>query len=57
MGTMKFVWSVVVYLLLGVLLAWGILQAMKGSFLMLAVVGIGYVVALGKIGCLPKQSH
>ena len=38
-------------------LIWGILAAMKGNLWVLIVGFIAYVVAFGKIGCLPKKSH
>ena len=52
---MKFLAAIAVYLLLGVILAWGILLAMKGSLWFLAVGFLAYVLALAKLGCLPKQ--
>lgn len=52
---MKFVAAVAVYLLIGAVLSWGILLAMKGSLWLLIVGLLVYVVAFAKIGCLPKS--
>jgi len=47
-----------VYLLIGLLLGWGILLAVKGSLWFLAIGFVAYVVIFAKIGCFPpKQSH
>jgi len=54
---MKFFLAIVAYLVIGLVLGWGILLAVKGSFWLLVVGFIAYVVAFGRIGCLPKKSH
>ena len=54
---MKFVLAIVAYLLIAAVLGWGILLAVKGSPWLLLVGFVAYVVAFGKIGCLPKKSH
>lgn len=51
---MKFFLAIVVYLLIGVVLGWGILLALKGNFWVVGVAFLAYVVAFGKLGCLPK---
>ena len=55
---MKFVLAVLAYLLIAVVLGWGILLAVKGNLWLLIVGFLAYVVAFGKWGCLPtKKSH
>jgi len=52
---MKFLASIAVYLVLGLVLGWGLLLAVKGSlWLLLAGLAV-YVLAFSKIGCLPKS--
>ena len=48
---MKFFMSLVVYLLIGLVLGWGILLLIKGSPWLLVVSTLAYVVAFTKIGC------
>lgn len=52
---MKFLAAIAVYLLTGAVLAGGILQAVKGNLWFLVIGFLVFVVALGKIGCLPKS--
>jgi hypothetical protein len=55
---MKFFASIVAYLLIGLILGWGILLAVKGSFWLLAAATLAYVIAFSKLGCLPpSKSH
>ena len=57
---MKFFGAIVAYLLIGAVLGWGILAAVtKGNWWLLGVSLLVYVVAFGKIGCLPPadSSH
>jgi hypothetical protein len=55
---MKFLGAVIAYLVIGFILGWGILLAVTGHVWLLAVGFIAYVVAFGKIGCLPpSNSH
>ena len=49
--------AILAYLLLGVILGWGILLAVKGSFWLLVASFLVYVIAFAKIGCLPKHTH
>jgi hypothetical protein len=51
---MKFLWTIFAYLMLGVLLSWGILLAVRGEPWLLIVGFLAYVVAFAKLGCLPK---
>ena len=55
MSAMKFYWAIVVYLIIGAVLAWGMLLTFRGNFWVLPVVLIAYIVAFAKIGCLPKS--
>jgi hypothetical protein len=48
---MKFTLAVVVYVLIGLVLSWGILALMKGSYWLLIVGLVAYVVAFARIGC------
>ena len=54
---MKFLLAILAYVLIGVVLGLGIFEAAKGSPWLLIVGFLGYVIAFGKIGCLPKKSH
>ena len=52
---MKFVFALLVFLVMIVVLAWGILLAVRGSYWLLAAGVLGYVLMLAKIGCLPAD--
>lgn len=54
---MKFLGAIIAYLAIAFVLGWGILLAVKGSFWLLAVSFLAYVVAFAKIGCLPSKKH
>jgi hypothetical protein len=54
---MKFLWAIVTYLVMGLVLGWGILLAVRGSFWLLAVGLLAYAVAFATLGCLPKKTH
>lgn len=54
---MKFLLAVLAYLLMAVVLGWGILLTVKGHPWLLLVGVLTYLVALGTIGCLPKKAH
>jgi len=54
---MKFLWAIVAYLVIGGILGWGILLAVKGQPWLLIVAFVAYAIAFAKLGCLPKQSH
>jgi len=53
---MNFLASMFVYLVMGVVLGWGILLAVKGNPWLLIASFVTYVVLLGAIGCLPQKS-
>ena len=54
---MKFLLSVLAYLVIGAILGWGILLAVHGNPWLLIISFLAYVLAFAKIGCLPKQTH
>lgn len=54
---MKLVLAILVYLLIGLVLGWGILLAVKGNVWLLAVSTLAYLILFAKIGCLPKSHH
>ena len=55
---MKFLLAILAYLAIGVVLGWGILLAVKGNAWLLIVGFLVYVIAFGKLGCLPsKKPH
>jgi hypothetical protein len=54
---MKFLSSLVVYLLIGFVLGWSILLAVKGNPWLLVVSVLVYLAILTKTGCLPGKSH
>jgi hypothetical protein len=54
---MKLLWAIIAYLMIGLVLGVGLVLTMKGSPWLLVISFIAYVVAFGKIGCLPKKSH
>jgi len=54
---MKFFMAIAAYLVIGFVLGWGILLAVRGNLWLLIAGFLAYVVAFGRIGCLPKKSH
>ena len=54
---MKFLLTIVVYLLMGLLLGSGMLLAIKGEPWLLIVGVLGYALTFAKVGCLPGKSH
>lgn len=48
---MKLTLSIAVYLLMAALLGWGILLTVHGKPWLLIAATLGYVIALGAIGC------
>ena len=57
MPPMKFFLAILAYLLIGAVLGWGILSAVKGNPWILIAGVLVYTIAFAKIGCLPKKSH
>jgi len=56
-ASMKFLLAILAYLLMGAVLGWGMLLAVKGNPWLLIVSFLAYAVAFGKLGCLPGKSH
>ena len=56
---MKFFGAILAYLFIGAVLGYGILlAAARGNYWLLGISLVIYVVAFGKIGCLPpSKSH
>ena len=54
---MKFFSVIVVYLVIGAVLGCGILLTVKGSFWLLAVGLLAYLILFAKTGCLPPKHH
>ena len=54
---MKFLLVIIAYLVIALLLGWGILLAVKGEPWLLIVGLLTYAAAFAKLGCLPKKSH
>jgi hypothetical protein len=50
---MKFLGAIVAYLVIAAVLGWGILLAVQGSFWLLGVGVLAYLIAFARIGCLP----
>jgi len=57
MTRMKLLWAIIAYLVIGIILGWGLILTMKGNPWLLVIGLVAYVVGFGKIGCLPKKSH
>ena len=53
---MKLMWAIVAYLVIGLVLGWGILLTVKGEPWLLIIGSLAYSVAFAKLGCLPKNS-
>jgi hypothetical protein len=54
---MNFLLSIIAYLVIGLVLGWGILSAIHGNWWVLAAGVIVYVLVFARVGCLPKKSH
>ncbi len=52
---MKFFWAIVTYGVMGLILCAGILQAVRGSFWLLTIAFLGYVLLLARLGCMPAR--
>jgi len=53
----RFLFAILVYLLIGLALGWGILQTMHGNPWFLVGALLIYVVAFARLGCLPGKHH
>ncbi len=54
---MKPFFALVAYLAMGLLLGWGILLLFKGEPWLLLAGLLTYLLAFGRLGCLPRKSH
>lgn len=54
---MKFLLAIVAYLLISIVLGFGILLTFKGNPWLLIVGFLVYAVAFAKLGCLPGKAH
>jgi hypothetical protein len=54
---MKFLLAIAGYLMIALVLGWGILLATKGNPWLLIVGFLAYAVAFAKLGCLPGKPH
>lgn len=54
---MKFLLAIAAYAVIGLVLAWGMLLAVKGDPWLLIVGFLTYAAAFAKLGCQPKKSH
>ena len=53
-AAMKFALAILVYLIIAVILGAGILLVMAGKPWFLAVGVVAFIVAFGRIGCMPR---
>jgi hypothetical protein len=53
---MKLLWAILFYVAMAAVLAYGIILVVRGSLWLLILGIIGYSLALGLIGCLPKKA-
>jgi membrane protein YdbS with pleckstrin-like domain len=56
-AAMKFALAILVYLIIAVILGAGILEVMAGKPWLLAAGAVAFIVAFGRIGCMPKKPH
>ena len=54
---MKFVLAILIYLIIAVILGAGILEIMAGKPWLLVAGAVAFIVAFGRIGCMPKKPH
>jgi hypothetical protein len=54
---MKFALAIFTYLLMAVILGAGILLLVAGKPWFLAIGVVAFIVAFGRIGCMPKKPH
>ena len=54
---MKLIFAIAVYLIIGLVLGWGLLMAARGNWWFLVAGALAYLIAFSRIGCLPGKSH
>ncbi len=54
---MKFALAILIYLIIAVILGAGILLLVAGKPWFLAIGAVAFIVAFGRIGCMPKKPH
>ena len=54
---MKLLMAIIAYVVVGLVLGWGMLLAVKGEPWLLIAGLLGYAIAFAKLGCLPRQSR
>jgi hypothetical protein len=54
---MKFSLAILIYLVLALVLVWGIVLTVHGKPWLLVVGSLGYLAAFARVGCFPKKSH
>jgi hypothetical protein len=54
---MKFALAIFTYLVMAAILGTGILLLVAGKPWFLAIGAVAFIVAFGRIGCMPKKPH
>ena len=54
---MKFFLACLAWLVMAVALGWGMLLAVNGKPILLIAAIAGFIIAVGRIGCLPPAHH
>jgi hypothetical protein len=54
---MKLIGAMLAYLVIALLLGWGILLAVHGKPWLLVVGSLAFLIAFVRFGCLPKSTH
>lgn len=57
MSAMKLALAILVYLIIALILGAGILLTVAGKPWFLIIGFLAFIVAFGRIGCLPKKPH
>lgn len=54
---MKLALAILVYLIMGLVLGWGLLLAVRGNWWLLIAGVLAYTLAFARLGCLPGKPH
>jgi hypothetical protein len=54
---MKFLWAMLVWLIMGAFIGAGIIVAVKGHVWLLLVSVLAFILMVARIGCLPPKEH